>query len=255
VLAHVVGHNLRLIEHDVERRRRAINAEAKSKLPDVSWFHLALIGVCLVLAVLALNALATVRVDYLRAQGKHVQSLPFLAIQIGIFAAAAFLVYLHTHLHGRRWVKQLWDTWRAEKVWRTEETVFNELVGSINGKIDLLDTLLAQAGHHVGVSESDALRQTSLYARRVILSQPEPTVERLFAAQLPTATTRDGDELKRFLIGIAPVPMFEKLSNDTLVKRQEEIGAELRELEETFSAIRLRHDDSANFVVDDGGPR
>jgi hypothetical protein len=255
VLAHIVGHNLRLIEHDVERRRCAIDTETKAKLPGVSWFHLALIGVCLVIALLALDALATVRVDYLRAQGKHVQSLPFLAIQIGIFAAAAFLVYLHTHPHGRRWVKQLWDTRRAEKVWRTEETVFNELVGSINGKIDLLDTLLAQAGHHVGISGSDVRRQASLHARRVILSQPEATVERLFAPQLPAATTHDSDELKRFLIGIAPVPVFEKLSNDAVVKRQQEIGAELRELEETLSAIRLRRDDSAKFVADDGSPR
>jgi hypothetical protein len=79
VLAHIVGHNLRLIAHDVELRRRAVNAEAESKLPGISWFHLALIGVCLVIAVLALDALATVRVDYLQAQGKHVQSLPCLS--------------------------------------------------------------------------------------------------------------------------------------------------------------------------------
>jgi hypothetical protein len=253
VLAHMVGHNLRLIQHEVERRQAI--AEAKSKLSRVVWFHLALIGVCLVIAMLALDALATVRVDYLRAQGKHVQSLPFLVIQVGIFAAAAFLVYMHTHPHRRRWAKHLWDTRRTEKVWRTEQTVFNELVGSVNANIDLLDCLLAQAGHHVGVSESDIRRQASLYARRVILSQPEPTMERLFPAQLPTATTRDGDELKRFLIGTAPVPPFEKLSNDAVVKRQQEIGAELRELEEMLSAIHLRHDDSAKFIGNDGGPR
>lgn len=249
VLAHVVGHNLRLIQHE-----QAI-AEAKSKLSRVVWFHLALIGVCLVIAMLALDALATVRVDYLQAQGKHVQSLPFLVIQVGIFAAAAFLVYMHTHPHGRRWTKHLWDTRRTEKVWRTEQTVFNELVGSVNARIDLLDCLLAQAGHHVGVSESDVRRQASLYARRVILSQPEATMERLFAPQLPTATTRDGDDLKRSLIGIAPVPVFEKLSNDALVKRQDEIRAELRELDETLSAIHFRHDDSAKLIGNDGGPR
>jgi hypothetical protein len=255
VLAHIVGHNLRLIAHDVELRRRAVNAEAKSTLPGISWFHLALIGVCLVIAVLALDALATVRVDYLQAQGKHVQSLPFLVIQIGIFAAAVFLVYLHTHPYGRRWMKQLWDAKRAEKAWKTDETAFNELVGSINAKIDLLGTLLAQAGHHVGVTESDVLRQASLYARRVILSQPEATMERLFPPQLPTVTTPVGEKLKQFLIGIAPVPAFEKLSNDALVKRQDEIGAELRELEEMLSAIRLGHDESAKLVADDGGPR
>lgn len=243
-LAHVVGHNLRLIEHDLERRRRAINADAKSKLPGVSWFHVALIGVCLVMAVLALDALATVRVDYLRAQGKHVQSLPFLAIQVGIFAAAALLVYSHTHPHGRRWVKQLRATTKAEKDWKARESAFNDLVGSINANIDLLDCLLAQAGHHVGVSGSDVGRQASLYVRRVIPSQPEPTMQRLFPAQLSQATTYVGDELKQFLIGIAPVPAFEKLTNDALVKRQEEIRAELRELEET-----------RKFTEDDGDPQ
>jgi hypothetical protein len=255
VLAHVVGHNLRLIEHDLEQRQRAVNAEAKSKLPGVSWFHVALIGVCLVMAVLALDALATVRVDYLRAQGKHVQSLPFLAIQIGIFAAAAFLMYLHTHPYGRRWMKQLRATTKAEKDWKARESAFNYLVGSINANIDLLDCLLAQAGHHVGVSASDVRRQASLFARRVILSQPEPTVERLFPAELSQPTTHVGGELKEFLIGIAPVPTFEKLTNDALVKRQEEIGAEVRELEEMLSAIRLRHEDSRNFAEYGGGPR
>lgn len=255
VLAHVVGHNLRLIAHDVERRRLAIDAEARAKLPGLSRLHLALIGVSLVMAVLALDALASVRVDYLRTQGQHVQSLPFLAIQVGIFAAAAFLVYLHTHPYGRRWAKQLRDTRRIEKAWKTEETGFNELVGSINAKIDLLDTMLAQAGHHVGVSGSDVGRQASLYARRVVLSQPEPTVAKLFPVQLPTATMPVGGELKQFLIGIATVPAFEKLSNDALTKRQEEVRTELRELDETLRAIRFSSEVASELPEFDGDHR
>jgi hypothetical protein len=236
VLAHLVGHNLRLIEYDLERRQHANDADANSKPPGISWFRVGMIGVCLLLAMLALDGLATVRVDYLRAQGKHVQSLPFLAIQVGIFAAAVFLIYMNTHPHGRRWAKQLRVSTRAEKEWQTRENAFNELVGSVNAKIDFLDTVLAQAGHHVGVSESDVRRQASLYTRRAILSQPEPTAERLFPAQLPRATTSVGENLQRFLIGIGRVPQYEKLSNDALVKRQEEIRAELRELDEALRA-------------------
>jgi hypothetical protein len=152
-------------------------------------------------------------------------------------------------------MKQLRAITKAEKDWQTRESAFNNLVGSVNSKIDLLDCLLAQAGHHVDISGSDVQRQESLYARRTILSQPEPTVERLFPAQLPAPTSRVGEELKQFLIGIAPVPAFETLTNDALVKRQDEIGAELRELDETLSAVRLHHDDSAKFVADNGGSR
>jgi len=252
VLAHVVGHNLRLIAHDIDQRRLAVNAEARVKLPGFSWLHLGLIGVSLVLALLALDALSSVRVDYLRTQGQHVQSQPFLVIQIGIFAAAAFLVYLHTQPHGRRWVKHLRSKKRVEKAWKTEEAVFNGLVGSVNAKIDLLDTLLAQAGHHVGISGSDMRRQASLYARRVILSQPEPVVGKVFPVELPTPT---GDKLKHFLMGVAAVPAFEKLTTDALLKRQEEIGGELRQLDETLSALRARREDAAYFFTHDGGSR
>jgi hypothetical protein len=149
-------------------------------------------------------------------------------------------------------VKHLRSTNRAEKAWKAEETAFNRLVGSVNAKIDLLDTLLAQAGHHVGISASDVRRQASLYARRVILSQPEPVVGKVFPVELPTPV---GEKLRQFLIGIAAVPAFEKLATDALVKRQDEIGAELRQLDETLSAIRARRDDAAPFSTYEGGPR
>lgn len=255
VLGHVVGHSLRFIQHDLERRRQVTDDEARAMLPGVAWFHVVLAGVCLVMAFVALDALATVRVDYLRAQGTNVQSLPFLAIQVAIFAAAALLVYLRTHPHGHRWAAQLRDRSQSEKAWKTEETAFNGLVGSVNAKIDFLDTLLAQAGHHVGASGSDVGRQVSLYARQVILSQPEPTVARLLPAQLPRATTPVGEQLKAFLIGLSAVPAFEKLTTDALVKRQQEIAAELRDLDGSFDTSGFRSDNSAALAMNGVGPR
>lgn len=234
VLGHVVGHNVRLIQHDLELRRQATDAEARATLPGVSWFRMMLIGVCLGLALLALYALATVRVEYLQAQGTNVPSLPFLLIQLAIFTAAALLVHQQTHPYGHRWAAQRREAKRIEKVWETREAVFSTLVGSVNAQIDVLDTLLAQAGHHVGVSGSDVGRQVSLYARRVVLSQPEPTAARLLPAQLPMAPLPVGEKLKQFLVGITSVPVFEKLSTDALVKRQQEIAAELRELDEAL---------------------
>jgi hypothetical protein len=160
--------------------------------------------------------------------------------------------FLHTQPHGRRWAKRLRSTQRARKAWKAEEATFNRLVGSVNAKIDLLDTLLAQAGHHVGISGSDVRRQASLYARRVILSQPEPVVGKVFPIELPTPVR---EKLRQFLIGVAAVPAFEKLTTDALVKRQEEIGGELRQLDETLSAVRARRDDAAHFGTYEGGPR
>ena len=239
IAAHVAGHKLRLISHDVEQRRLAVTDDAKAKLPKPSTFGGALIGVCIIGAGVILGGLSAIRADYLREQGVNAQSLPFVAIQVGIFAAAVFLSYTHAHPYGKQWAAQFREATNAEKTWKSAETILNDIVGAVNTNIDLCETLLAQAGHHVGISASDARRQASMYVRRTILSQPEPTLGRLFPSELPQPTTRSGLELGQYLVGITSVPVFEKFSTDGLAKRCEEIRAELRELDETLRAMRF----------------
>ncbi|MBB3602768.1 hypothetical protein FHT40_002429 [Mycolicibacterium sp. BK556] len=242
MLAHFAGEKLRLIAYDVQQRRLAVTEEAKATLPSASKFDAVVAGGCVVFAAAVLVGLAMIRADYLREDGTDARTLPFFLIQVGIFAAAVGLSYRFTHPYGKRWATATKAAKKADKALATNEGAFNAMVSAINGNIDLLDTLLAQSGHHVGVSESDTRRQTSLYVRRAILSQPEPTRERLFPAQLPQTTEHLGEDLNQFLTGITAVPTFEKLSTDSLAKRHAEIRVELRALDDRLRAIRSGDD-------------
>lgn len=239
ILAHISGDKLRLIAYDAQQRRLAVTEEAKAALPPPSRFDAVVIAVCAAFVTAILIGLAVIRADYLHEEGTDARTLPFLLIQVGIFAAALGLSYRLSHPFAKRWATVTRNAKQANEEVATTEGDFNAIVGNVNGNIDLLDTLLAQAGHHVGVSDADTRRQTSLYVRRTILSQPEPTQERLFPADLPQPTDRPIEDLKPFLIGITAVPRFEKLSTDSLAKRHEEVRVELRELDDRLRGLRF----------------
>jgi hypothetical protein len=199
-----------------------------------------LLALCVGSAFYALEALSVIRVQYLATRGIPAQAGPFMAIQIGVLVAAIYLSYRHAHPYAEQWAAQNKEKEASQTTQVDTETTFDTLVGTINGNIDLLDTLLAQAGHHVRVDESNVRRQAPLYVRRVILSQPEPTTtERLFPEKLPEPTTLDDAELKAFLIGVADVPSFEKLITQEVVTRREEIRTELREMEDQLRSVEL----------------
>jgi hypothetical protein len=227
ILAHETGYKLLLIAYAVGRRRKAITTEAKAKLPRPSIFDAAIALGCVVGAWYVLMALSAIRVDYLRSRGVQSTPGPFLLLQAGIFLAAVVLSYHLSHPYGRKWSSVTRRAERTKKIQKASEDLLIKQVGKVNADIDLRDTLLSQAGHHVGVSDSNAERQNHLYARRAILSQPEPTTERLFPETLPEPVHRAGDGLKQFLIGITDLSTFEKLTTDTVIQRREEIRREL----------------------------
>jgi len=230
ILAHVAGYKLLLIAHAVGRRRKAITPEAKEELPRPSWIDAAIAVGCVVVAWYVLQALSAIRVDYLRSRGVQSQPGPFLYLQAGIFLAAAVLSYHLSHPYARKWADAGRRVKRATAKQKSSEELLGEQTGKVNEDIDLLGTLLGQAGHHVGVSESNVNRQDRIYARRVILSQPEPTTERLFPETLPGPVNRLEEELKKFLIGVTALPTFEYLNTDKVTARREEVREELVQL-------------------------
>jgi hypothetical protein len=231
ILAHIAGHKLRLVVHDLERRRKATTDEVKLELPRPSRMAMGIGVGCVLSALFLLDGVSAIRVDYLRQRGIAAQSAAFIAIQIGVLSAALLLSYLHAHPYKREWADITREDKKVTAQARAKEQTHVSLVGKVNGLIDLLDTVEAQAGHHVGVSASDARRQGQLYPRRVTLSQPEPTIERLFPETLPEPTVRVSEDLAKFLIGVAPLPKFERLDTSAVLKQREEIRVELRILE------------------------
>jgi|GEM_PF-5722827 hypothetical protein len=100
------------------------------------------------------------------------------------------------------------------------------LVAEHNAHVGELEALLAQAGHHIGVSAADAIRQGLLYARRVQLSQPEPVTERLLPDALPQPHVMDSQELLTFMLGVTDLLLLERLSTTQVLERRGEYVAE-----------------------------
>lgn len=238
-LAHGAGDKLRRVAHTCERRRLVRDQEVRNTLPRPSLIDLAIIVVCLLVALWVLVGLGTIRANYLLTQGIPAETTPFLALQIGVLTAALYLSFRHAHSYAEEWTeteRRLLETRRS----RAEaQHAFDTLVGSINADIDLLDAFLAQAGHHAQVDESNVRRQASLYVRRDILSQPEPTEEQLFPDALPAPTSAEPDGLTARLLGVTAMPTFSKLDPEPVVTRQQDIRDELRELEDRLRQRQL----------------
>jgi len=231
-LAHAAGDKLRRMAQAYERRRTAASAEARQALPRPSLFDALIFVVAVTTATLALWGLSAVRVAYLATQGIPSQAAPFLALQVGVLVAAVYLSYRHAHPHAEEWSQQRRATHRARI--RTEECIgtLDEQVGQVNTDVDQLDTLLAQAGHHVRADAANARRQGPLYVRRALLAQPEPTTSTLFPRQLPAPAELEDTELARMLIGVGSLPQFTKLDTAKVTARREEVRRELRQLED-----------------------
>jgi hypothetical protein len=233
VLAHFAGKYAREVLHDVDRRRKTIDPEARKLLPPPSRIWLRIAVGLVVMAGGLLSGVSVVRSEYFAQAGTHSAAWPFALIQVGVFAAALALSLNHAHPYGREWSDTSRRMREAGERMLASCAVHAELVARCNGLIDEADALRAQAGKQVTVSLSDASRQGELYARRVQLSQPEPVSERLFPEQLPKRDDREDQELERHLIGIAPLPEFERLNTDRVTSRREECRSELAALRKT----------------------
>jgi hypothetical protein len=223
VLAHVAGKNLRAVAHDIDRRRKTTGDDAREALPEPSRVAMIVAAVCLLAALSLLIGVAQIRAGYLAQNGVNAQSLPFFLIQLAVFVAALAIAMAHAHPHGRDWVDLSRREKDAKKAMDKLADLAGENVGMTNALIDEGNALIAQAGHHVGASLEDVLRQAPLYVRRLILSIPEPTENELFPQPLEEPERLGDPKLARFLIGITGIAVIPRLSTELVDKRREEV--------------------------------
>lgn len=207
ILAHLVGHHARRLEHALQTRRHAGpkgNGHPKPALSDYLC-----VGVGLVVAIAGTIALSAIRASYLRAIGAEAHQAAFTVVQLVLFAAAVALAFAHANPEVDRYnqvQKTLADA-TTERDAKVDAHV--KIVGKHNSLIDLRVATLAMAGHHVDANAANVRGQISAYKRRYILDQHEPVREQLFAEHLTPTEYEDGELLKR-LTGIAPLPVFTK---------------------------------------------
>jgi hypothetical protein len=214
VLAHVTGVKLRRIEHQLDRRRTTVDELERAKLPRASRFESVVAIVLYLVASTAVMAIGLIRIDYLLTAGVSVNAVPFAIIQIAVLTAAVVVAFVFAHPYAKEWKATEATEAKAAKKEESKIAVLDQCTGSLNADIDLLGSIVARSGHHVGADESNVIRQGSLYARRATLAQPETTPEVIFPAQLPAPKHLEGDELLETLTGITPLPEFVKVTTD-----------------------------------------
>lgn len=131
-----------------------------------------------------LGAISTIRSSFLSQHGVDAHTTAFFIIQFGVFIAGVAMSFYFGHAYEAEWKR----TCRHSKAVTAElSTAMNMMLGIVatyNGLIRQRYNLLAQYREWSLATTSDTRRQNELYARRVLLSQPEPTTDRLLPEPL-----------------------------------------------------------------------
>lgn len=176
---HFIGNQLRHradTEVDDRTRRRYV-AGAVDAGTETS---LALAGVTMILL-----GVSGIREAFLEGRGIPAHASSFLAVQGGIAVAGWLLAAWFAHPYERQWRSTSCTVLAAENEFNDVFNQITQLVGDHNA---LVGTRGHVVGRHLewdGAQLADAGRQNELYARRVLLSQPEPTTENLVPDALP----------------------------------------------------------------------
>lgn len=232
VLAHFAGTRIREVLHAVMRRMKETVPVKKAELPEPDLVSLGVALGAIGFGVLLLMGTSAVRSDFLAARGVDAQSGAFFEIQLGILMAATAFSIAHAHPYGRAWAASQRRVRDAVALMNGCVAVHADLVGHNNRLIDRDGALLAQAGHHAGISTADVERQAPLYMRRVQLSQPEPVTKRLFDKTTPKPTEYLDKKLLAFLTGITALPTFTRLDTVRVNQRREQHREALQSLRE-----------------------
>lgn len=162
--AHFLGESIRARRHEPGPRQVMIGAASLAG------------GLCLALAV------AAIRTAFLAANGVMTLSLPFIGIQVGLFAVATAASAWAAHPFHAQWEAAARAVRRAERGYRTARRRAGRLAGVVNGLAARQLTLVSQAASGAWAVLSDGTRQRHLYRRAYALeSLPEPVTEDLWA--------------------------------------------------------------------------
>ncbi len=161
--AHFLGESIRARRHEQGRRQLIIGAVSLAG------------GLCLALAV------AAIRSAFLAANGVMTLSLPFIGIQVGLFAVATAASAWAAHPFQAQWKAAARAVRHANRGYRTARRRAGKVAGIVNRLAARQLTLVSQAASAAWAVLSDGTRQRYLYRRGYALgSSPEPVTEALW---------------------------------------------------------------------------
>ena len=253
-LAHGAGSALKANAHKLERRRDETNPDEREQLPKPSLFSWIFISATSMGAIIALIGVSTIRIEYLLTLGVPAQAWPFMVIQIALLCAGVYLSFHFSNPYAKRW----FQTVAMEKLRTRGKDAqlehFTGLAGTMNTDVELVNTQLAEAGHHVRANDADTNRQIALVARADRLSQPEPVTVALMPDELPAPEALSDHRLAKTLIGVTDLPEYVKVSVGTVAKHHGAIVAGIASLEERIEKLRtakLLAKDEAAMAADE----
>jgi hypothetical protein len=124
-------------------------------------------------------SVAEIRTAFLTANGVAPLSLPFIGIQLGLFAVAAAASAWAAHPFRSEWRRAARAVRRAGRSYRSARRSAARLAGSVNKLVRRHRCLVAQAAAGVAAVLSDATRQGYLYRWGHQHGLPEPVTEKL----------------------------------------------------------------------------
>jgi hypothetical protein len=161
--AHFLGESIRARQHEPGPRQVIIGITSLAG------------GLCLALAV------AAIRSAFLSANGVMTLSLPFVGIQVGLFAVATAASTWAAHPFHAQWRAACRAVRHADRRYRAARRRAGRLAGIVNGLAARHLTLVSQAASGAWAVLSDGTRQRYLYRRGYALgSAPGPVAEDLW---------------------------------------------------------------------------
>lgn len=192
--------------------RKAFNIYKQTKYQggsDLSWRLWLSVGMLSdVGALLIATGIALVRSGYMKSQQLDPAFWAFLAIQVGILAAATALAVEYAHPHRRDWRGLCIAMRRTARSQKDSINYFIGLLGTYNGLAERMPRLRAFSFLHVQASSTDASRQAKRYLHGLLMNQPEPTTERLLPKEPMALDVPTEPEINKLLGGLVPVPIY-----------------------------------------------
>lgn len=229
IIAELLGGRIRALLHDLRQR---------GERGSTPWIVTAVLTVALlVFGVVALIGLAEMRSEYLIQNGIDANSWPFIVLQLGIFIAAIGLGYVGApDPEAVEWRRKLERS--VGEVNTTGDAQHHALstysaeVGRYNAGVHQLNTVTAQAGHHVLTDRHSVGVQGPMYLRRYLLSQ---SADQIADKAVPTSGYEDVPSyteasLLAALTGVKPLPKFSLLSTAALEQHLADARAEVEQL-------------------------
>ena len=177
-------------------------------------------GLCLSLSV------AAIRTSYLTANGVSALTLPFIAIQLGLFLVATAASAWVAHPYRAEWRQADREVQDAGRVYLTIRDSVGRHAADINELVREHRRLTAQALDGIEAVLSDGYRQEHVYLRALQHGQPEPAADELYTGSLHQIELPGVVQELRQYPGVAPGSHLEQLEPvdlDDLDKKWQEL--------------------------------